>query len=120
MSLLYDQSKIDFAKGLRKNATPEENHLWYDFLSTYPVRFQRQKTIAVYIADFYCHKAKLVIEVDGAQHYTEQGKEKDEFRTSLLEEFDLLVLRFTNYQINTNFKGVCEFIDIMVKQRTNK
>ena len=89
--------------------------MWYDFLSKYEIRFQRQKAIDNFIADFYCHKAKLVIEIDGSQHYTEDGLKKDEFRTEILEGYDLKVIRFTNYQIDTNFRGVCEYIDIVVK-----
>ena len=116
MSLDYNQNNIALAKNLRKNATPEENHLWYDFLSDYGIRFQRQKAIHNFIADFYCHKAKLVIEIDGVQHYTEEGKQKDKFRTEVLEGYDLTVIRFTNHQINTNFRGVCEYIDIVVKR----
>ena len=104
-----------FAKELRKNATSEENHLWYDFLSKYEIRFQRQKAIGEFIADFYCHKAKLVIEIDGSQHYTKDGKEKDEFRTEVLEGYDLKVIRFTNRQVNENFYGVCKYIDKIVK-----
>ena len=115
MSLEYNKKNIPLAKALRKNATPQENHLWYDFLSKYEVRFQRQKSIGNFIADFYCHKAKLVIEIDGSQHYTEAGMEKDAFRTEVLSELGLLVVRFSNRQINTNFRGVCEYIDIVVK-----
>jgi len=115
MSLEYNKKNISFAKALRKNATPQEKHLWYDFLANYAVRFQRQKAIDNFIADFYCHKAKLVIEIDGAQHYTEEGAQKDEFRTEILEGYDLKVIRFTNRQINTNFRGVCEYIDAVVK-----
>ena len=115
MSLDYNKNNIDLAKGLRKNATPQEKHLWYDFLSKYEVRFQRQKPIDNFIADFYCSKAKLVIEIDGSQHYTPEGREKDEFRTEILEGYDLRVIRFTNKQIDDNFRGVCEYIDIVVK-----
>ena len=115
MSLKYNKNNITLAKKLRKNATPEENHLWYDFLSKYEIRFQRQKAIDNFIADFYCHKAKLVIEIDGSGHYTEKGKQKDEFRTEILQGYDLKVIRFTNRQINTNFRGVCEYIDLTVK-----
>ena len=89
--------------------------MWYDFLSKYEVRFQRQKAIDNFIADFYCHKAKLIIEIDGSQHYTEEGRQKDEFRTEILEGYDLKVIRFTNRQINTNFSGVCKYIDSAVK-----
>ena len=115
MSLDYNKKNITLAKNLRKNATPQENHLWYDFLSKYKVRFQRQKAIGDFIADFYCHKAKLVIEIDGTQHSTPQGKAKDEFRTEILGEYGLRVVRFTNYQIDVNFNGVCEYIDAMVR-----
>ena len=115
MSLDYNKKNITLAKNLRKSATPQENHLWYDFLSKYKVRFQRQKAIGDFIADFYCHKAKLVIEIDGTQHSTPQGKAKDEFRTEILCEHGLRVVRFTNYQIDANFNGVCEHIDAMVR-----
>ena len=65
MSLPYQGKLIPRAKELRKGATKQENHLWYDFLRGYPMRFQRQKTIDGFIADFYCHVARLVVEVDG-------------------------------------------------------
>ena len=116
MSLTYNKNNITFAKNLRKLATPQEKHLWYDFLSKYDIRFQRQKAIDNFIADFYCHKAKLVIEIDGSQHYTEKGKIQDSFRTEILEEFNLQVIRFTNFDIDSNFQGVCEYIDKVVKQ----
>ncbi len=115
MSLDYNKKNITLAKSLRKNATPQENHLWYDFLSKHEVRFQRQKAIDNFIADFYCHKAKLIIEIDGSQHYTKEGKLKDEFRTEILEEYNLKVIRFTNRQIDTNFHSVCKYIDAVVK-----
>ena len=115
MSLEYNHKNIVLAKALRKNATPQENHLWYDFLSTYEIRFQRQKAIDNFVADFYCHKARLIIEIDGSQHYTAEGKQKDDFRTEILKGYDLTIIRFTNHQINTNFSGVCQFIDATVK-----
>ena len=115
MSLKYNKDNVERAKELRKNATPEENHLWYDFLSKYKIRFQRQKSIDNFIADFYCHQAKLVIEIDGSQHYTESGLKKDEFRTEILEGYNLKIIRFTNIQIHTRFSGVCEYIDKVVK-----
>ena len=120
MSLKYNEKNINLAKSLRKNATREENHLWYDFLSKYEVRFQRQKAIDNFIADFYCHKAKLIIEIDGSEHYTKEGKANDKFRTDILEVYDLKVIRFTNGQINTNFRGVCEYIDLAVKSALTK
>ena len=106
---------LNVARILHRNSTRQEKHLWYDFLSKYEVRFQRQKAIDHFIADFYCHKAKLIIEIDGSQHYTAKGKRKDEFRTEILERYDLKIIRFTNGQINTNFRDVCEYIDAVVK-----
>ena len=69
------------AKELRKNMTPEERRLWHCFLKTYPVRILRQKVIDDYIVDFYCHDAHLAIEIDGSQHYTEEGLWRDSIRT---------------------------------------
>ena len=111
MSLKYNGNNIQLAKNLRKNSTPQENHLWYDFLRYCTPKFRRQEIIGNYIADFYCHKAKLVIEIDGLQHYTMVGKQKDEFRTEILEGYDLKIIRFTNKQIDDNFLAVCKYID---------
>ncbi len=97
--------------------TKQEKHLWYDYLRTYPIRFQRQKTISSFIVDFYCHNAKLVVEVDGSQHYTEDGEAYDNDRTELLKEFELKVIRFSNLDVDTNFEGVCLEIDRIVKER---
>ena len=115
MSLDYNEKNITLAKNLRKNATLQENRLWYGFLSKYEVRFQRQKAIDNFIADFYCHKARLIIEIDGSQHFTEQGQKKDQYRTEFLAGYDLKVIRFTNHQIDTDFFGVCEYVDATVK-----
>ena len=115
MSLKYNGKNIILAKNLRKNATEFENRLWYDFLSKYEIRFQRQKCIDDFIADFYCHKAKLIIEIDGSQHYTREGVCKDLFRTEVLAGYDLKVIRFTNLQIRDNFEGVCNYIDTVIK-----
>ncbi|MCI5574882.1 MAG: endonuclease domain-containing protein [Clostridiales bacterium] len=101
---------------LRKNMTQEEKHLWYDFLRTYPIRFLRQKVLGTYIADFYSAEAKLVIELDGSGHYTEEGKQYDEERTAFLEEYGLTVIRIPNTEIHNNFRGVCEYIDSIVKR----
>jgi len=117
MSLKYNEKIIPLAKELRTNATPQENHLWYDYLSSYPVRFQRQKTIDNFIADFYCHDAKLIIEIDGSQHYTVEGQQKDEFRTEMLEGYNLTVIRVTNRQVDDYFQGVCLFINKIVNER---
>lgn len=104
------------AKELRKNMTKEERHLWYDFLKNYPVRFLRQKVIDDYIVDFYCHSARLIIELDGSQHYTKSGLLKDKIRTERIEKRDLTVMRIPNGEINQNFEGVCKHIDNFVKE----
>ena len=117
MSLPYQEKLIPRAKELRKNATKQEKHLWYDFLCRYPVRFQRQKTIDHFIADFYCHAAKLVIELDGAQHYDEQGLARDKERTAILAEYGVEVLRFSNTEVENDFRRVCTMIDSAVQER---
>ena len=101
---------------LRKNMTPEERHLWYDFLREYPVRFQRQKAIGNYIADFYCAKAQLIVELDGGGHYTAEQIRTDNARTVELEKMNLVVLRFCNLDIDRKFESVCEYIDLAVKK----
>ena len=111
----YRKENIPLAKALRKNMTPWERKLWYEFLRDYPVRFQRQQAIGNYIADFYCAKARLVIELDGGGHYTAEQSEKDEMRTKDLESMDLTVVRICNPDIDRNFSGVCEYIDLTVK-----
>ena len=117
MSLNYNKKLIPRAQELRKNMTKQEKHLWYDFLCSYPVRFQRQKTIDNYIVDFYCHKAKLVIELDGSQHYTEDGLVYDDIRTEILNAYGIEVMRFSNLDIDKNFAAMCVAIDEKVKQR---
>jgi len=107
------------ARELRKNMTKEERHLWYDFLKAYPVRFLRQKVIGKYIVDFYCAKAKLVIELDGSQHFDDTELKYDEQRTEYLSQFDIEVIRIPNNEINLNLAGVCEFIDLAVKAKLN-
>ena len=117
MRLLYNKNLIPFAKSLRKNATPQENHLWYDFLRNYQPRFQRQKTIGQFIADFYCEKARLVIELDGSQHFTSEGITHDAARTAAIETVGVAVLRFTNRDIDREFQEVCMRIDTVVRER---
>ena len=111
----YNKANISLAKTLRKNMTPWERKLWYEFLRNYPVRFQRQKAIGNYIADFYCAKARLIIELDGGGHYITKQTEKDMIRTKELESMNLKVIRVCNLDIDRNFYGVCEYIDSNVK-----
>lgn len=112
----YNKANIPLAKILRNNMTPWERKLWYEFLRNYPIRFQRQKAIGNYIADFYSAKARLVIELDGGGHYTSEQAEKDKIRTKELENMNLTVLRICNLDIDRNFRGVCEYIDLAVKK----
>ena len=119
MQRKHNKSIVPIAKLLRKNMTKEEKHLWYDFLRTYPIRFSRQKVLGKYIADFYCAKAKLVIELDGSGHYTTEGREHDSERTAFLNCYGITVIRILNADVNTNFNGVCQYIDHIVEQILN-
>ena len=112
----YNRNNIPLAKFLRRNMTPWERKLWYCFLRSYPIRFQRQKAIGDYIVDFYCAKAALVIELDGGQHYDKDQLQNDAFRTAVLESMNLRVIRINNINIDRNFKYVCEYIDHEVKK----
>ena len=112
----HNKQLVPLAKQLRKEMTKEERHLWYDFLRSYPVRFSRQKVLGKYIADFYSAEARLVIELDGSQHFEKLNIEKDAERTSFLEGYGLTIVRIPNNEVDRNFRGVCEYIDATVKQ----
>ena len=111
----YNKANIPLAKAFRKNMTPWERKLWYEFLRNYPIRFQRQKATGNYIVDFYCAKIGLVIELDGSGHFTAEQAEKDNLRTKDLARMKLTVIRICNLDIDRNFRGVCEAIDLTVK-----
>ncbi|MBQ9968117.1 MAG: endonuclease domain-containing protein [Oscillospiraceae bacterium] len=106
------------AQHLRKAQTKEEARLWYQFLCRYPLRFHRQYVIGNYIVDFYCHKARLVVELDGSQHFSIEEIEYDSKRTDYLESQGLQVLRFSNLDVLRQFQNVCTAIDMAVKERT--
>ena len=108
---------LEKAKSLRRNMTRQEKHLWYDFLRNYPIKIYKQRIIDNYIVDFYCNKARLAIELDGSQHYTEDGVAYDTVRTEIIEKYDLHVVRFSNRDIDYNFDGVCQMIDRIIKSR---
>ena len=112
-----NNSLLENARRLRREMTPHERKLWYLFLRKHPVKFYKQRIIGSYIVDFYCASAKLVIELDGSQHYEEQGIACDAKRTAFLEENGLRVIRIPNNEIDTNFAGVCEYIDAEVKRQ---
>ena len=115
--MYYDHKNKEFARKLRKEMTPWERKLWYCFLKTYSVRFQRQKSIDEYIADFYCATASLIVELDGSGHYDPEQEKKDRARTEKLEKLGITVIRFSNRDVDRNFYGVCTVIDKEVKGR---
>ena len=108
---------LRYSQKLRKNMAKEERHVWYDFLKTYPVQFRRQHPIAPYIVDFYCYKARLVVELDGSQHCDSAGFRYDAHRTAALEAQGLKVIRFSNLDVINRFREVCEVIDRQVRYR---
>lgn len=116
MQYKHNKKLVPAARALRKEMTKEERHLWYDFLRQHTMRFSRQKILGKYIVDFYCAEARLVIELDGSQHYEEDALQKDAERTKFLESFGLRVLRIPNSEINRNFEGVCLHIDNAIRQ----
>ena len=115
--IIKNNDLLENAKDLRKNMTPQEKHLWYDFLRKYPIKIYRQRIIDNFIADFYCHQAKLVIELDGSQHYKPENQLYDKKRTAVLENYGILVLRFTNMDVDNEFDGVCRVIDRTISER---
>ncbi|MBQ8149481.1 MAG: endonuclease domain-containing protein [Clostridia bacterium] len=118
MKYAHTPALTPLSRKLRKEMTAEERHLWYDYLRHTSFHFRRQKVIGNYIVDFYCSQARLVIELDGSQHYTEENMAKDAVRTRYLESLDLLVLRYSNMDIRRNFDGVCADIEDKLRQRT--
>ena len=108
---------VDTAKDLRRNMTQQERRLWHTFLKQYPVRIYRQRIINNYIVDFYCHQARLVIELDGSQHYSDEGMIHDNERTEVLQRYGISVLRFSNKDVDDHFHSVCEMIDRVIRER---
>ena len=107
MNKTNNQRLTRSAQELRSHMTKEERHLWYDFLKKLPCTVNRQKVIGHYIADFYCADAKIVIELDGSQHYNAEEKAKDAARDQYLNNLGITVLRYSNLEIARNFEGVC-------------
>ncbi|MBR2722528.1 MAG: endonuclease domain-containing protein [Clostridia bacterium] len=115
--LKKNNKMLNVARILRRNMTRHEKHLWYDFLRYYPVKIYKQRIVDNFIADFYCHSARLIIELDGSQHDTNQGKANDGARTAILERYGIYVLRFSNKDIDENFESVCRMIDRVINER---
>ena len=110
MNNKHNKKLTVISKMLSKNMTKEEKHLWYDCLKKLPITIKRQKVIGEYVVDFYCAKANLVIEIDGSQHYETKGEIKDKERDRYLKEMGLTVKRFSNYEVNSQFRSVCDEI----------
>ena len=117
MSLPRNKNLLENARKLRREMTKEENRLWYLYLRECSVKFYKQKIIGNYIVDFYCHAAKLVVELDGSQHYEEKGIAYDAERTAYLESLGLEVMRIPNNEVMRNFEGVCEAIYEKIKEK---
>ena len=117
MTIPKDNSQLENARRLRREMKLHERKLWYLFLRKYPVKIYKQRIIGRFIVDFYCASARLVIEVDGSQHYESQGMAYDEERSAFLSALGLAVLRFSNRDIDRDFRGVCKQIDITIKNR---
>jgi len=116
----YNKNLKKNAQSLRVNMTRHERHLWYDYLKDSDVRWRRQRPIDKYIADYYCSKAKLVIELDGNQHYTDEGLGYDAFRTEIINNYGIEILRFSNTDIDRDFELVCRIIENKVSERRCK
>lgn len=117
MTIPKDNNQLGNARHLRREMTPHERKLWYLFLRKYPVKIFKQRIIGHYIVDFYCAPAKLVIEIDGSQHYEDDNRAKDSERSAFLESLGLKVLRFSNRDIDYHFQSVCEQIDFVIRER---
>ena len=116
-SIKKNNKLLENARFLRREMTRHEKHLWYDFLQHYPIKIYKQRIIDNFIADFYCHKARLVIELDGSQHYTPEGKSYDEARTEIINQYGIKVIRYSNLDIDEKFDGVCFEIDKTIQER---
>ncbi len=115
--LCYRHDLVERARALRADMTDQERRLWYGWLRKMPFRFQRQKPIGGYIADFYCHRAKLVVEVDGWRHFTEEGHDSDDRRTAFLESQGLLVLRYRGHAVDSDIATVAAQIEQVARER---
>lgn len=106
-----NDSLLEKARELRKNMTEEKKKLWFMFLRKHRLRFRRQEIIGNYIADFYCKERKIVIEVDGSQHYEHNADVYDKERTEYFEELGITVVRIMNSQVNKDFQNVCLYLN---------
>ena len=115
--IAYRQVLTTRAQALRRDPTPAEKKLWFELLRDLPYKFTRQKPLGHYIADFYCSSQRLVIEVDGDSHYTQEGQRHDRMRTAALELQGLRVARFTNTEVLQDFESVCGVVLTMLNEK---
>jgi len=115
----YNKALKPYAQKLRREMTPEEKRLWYQFLNQLPCRAKRQQIISTFIVDFYIPSAGIVIEIDGSQHYEQEAQIRDNERDAALDRLGLLVLRYSNSDINQRFRDVCEDILRQMEPRKN-
>ena len=119
MNEQHNSKLTTYARKLRKDMTKEERHLWYDFLKELPLTVHRQKILGNYIVDFYIASKKIVIELDGSQHYEENGKHRDEERDAYFRSIGCSVLRYSNPDINQRFRSVCDDIYNHLNNKTD-
>ncbi len=117
MPVKKNDKLLSQARELRRDMTPQERKLWYLFLRKYPVKVYKQRIIDSFVVDFYCASAKLVIELDGSQHYTDQGRAYDDKRSLCFAHYGLKILRFSNADVDQRFNEVCEKIHTTIQER---
>ena len=117
MSVNKNNQLLPQAKKLRLDMTPQERKLWYLFLRKYPIKIYKQRIIDSFIVDFYCASAKLVIELDGSQHFSELGMAYDSERSACLSQYGLQVIRFSNADVDSRFDSVCDKIHAVIQYR---
>ena len=115
-----DKVLVDRSRQMRKNPTEEENKLWHILLKHIKPRFIRQRIFGNYIVDFFCPKLKIIIEVDGEQHYLEENKVYEEKRTEFLKNNGYKIVRFYNSDINYHIKDVEHTIIGACKERAKE
>lgn len=116
MAIPRNNDILENARNLRRDMTPHERKLWYLFLQKYPVKIYKQRIIGPYLVDSYCASAKLVIEIDGSQHFEDKGRAYDATRSAYLQSLGLHILRYSNADIDRYFDRVCESIHQQVEK----
>jgi very-short-patch-repair endonuclease len=116
----YNPKLKDRSRTLRSQMTPAEKRLWFGYLQKHKINFTRQKPIDHFIVDFYSPELRLVIEVDGDSHFTEEGYVYDKERTDVLKSYSAVVLRFTNQEVMHSLEEVCLKIESIIQSLQTK